>query len=131
MNPSVAGCLNEVQASVDALAKALAQPAPPSQLTASSDALNLQAFKLMALVKQTPSVATQDPSLVRGLRQVAASLAACQAQMARQVALTNQALQMLLPTTAGDTYTSALQGRSGQPYGSAGRRSGEFRAISA
>jgi len=123
--------MDEVQASLDALAAALVPPTQASDLVAKASALNLQAFKLSAAIEQLPSATKTDPRLLQRLRQMALILASCQEHLARHAVLTDQALRMLFPAARSATYDSVAPGRPGQLYGSPGRQSGEFRAVSA
>lgn len=131
MNSLLMSCLDDAQASVDTLAQVLAQPLSASELTAASAAVNEQSFRLLALINQGHTAIENDATLVQRARRVGAMLASCQEHLARHATLADQALRMLLPTVRTDTYAGAMSGRPGQPYGSAGRSSGEFRAVSA
>ncbi|MDD5028822.1 MAG: hypothetical protein PHH58_04855 [Rhodoferax sp.] len=131
MNQHFQAGLDQVEVSVDELAGLLAQATQAGALEAAGVTLNKQVLKLSALMGQAPAAIKKDAVVVQRLRRMAITLASCQAHLARQAALTGLAMQTLFPAVRTDTYASAMIGRPGQPYGSAGRRSGEFRVVSA
>jgi len=124
-------CLQEVRACVQTLEQELAQPTSASSLEAAGASLYVQAFRLTALADKAQVATKKDAKLAQCLHHVAATLVSCQSQLARRAAINAQALQTLLPAARSDTYAGGIRHRAAQPYGSAGRQSGEFKVICA
>lgn len=96
--------------------------------------VDLQAAVLeLARLPQLAAPDRQAPlSLNVRLRQTKASLDACRETLMRRTTLTESSLSTLMPATRSATYAAPATAKySRQPYGSAGRQSGEFRATSA
>lgn len=131
MTNSFESALDAAQVCVQKLQAELALPTSALALEAAGATLYAQAFSLSALVEQAQVATKIDNKLAQRLQHLAATLASCRSQLARRAALNARALQTLVPTARSDTYAGGLRGRSGQPYGSAGRQSGEFKVASA
>jgi hypothetical protein len=72
----------------------------------------------------------QDPQAQLRVKKIAAALSSVRQGLLRQSVVVDRALGALVPAAKSNTYApNAGYGR--QPYGSAGRQSGEFRALSA
>jgi hypothetical protein len=65
------------------------------------------------------------------IRKINAVLGSLREGLMRHSAGVDRALAALVPATKNNTYTPKTGSFARQPYGSAGRQSGEFRAISA
>jgi len=86
-------------------------------------------------LSRLPQLAALDRQLASSLklrmRQTMASFDACREALMRCSFLTESSLGTLIPATRNPTYAPAAARYTRQPYGSAGRQSGEFRAVSA
>lgn len=102
-----------------------------TELTPACTALQSAVLALANLMQQQSAKLDVDPSLKARLRKVALALASCRESLARRAVLTDGALGTLMPATRQDTYVPAANRYARQPYGSAGRQSGEFRATCA
>ena len=72
----------------------------------------------------------QNPQAQLRVKKIAAALSSVRQGLLRQSVVVDRALGALVPAAKSNTYApNAGYGR--QPYGSAGRQSGEFRALSA
>lgn len=106
--------------------------APDSaDLLQASTALQAAVLELSRLVQRTPGGFSKDPSFKLRMRKMSVALASCRESLLRRAFLTQGALSALMPATREDTYSPAAGKYARQPYGSAGRQSGEFRVISA
>jgi len=126
--PSV---LDQVQRSLEALARHLAQPETARALESASAVVQAETFRLAALLEQQTNPLKHDAAWADQVRRIATLLAACRETVARQAVLNQQALQTLLPAQRSATYGATLGARMPSRYASAGSQSGEFRAVSA
>ncbi|MDD2808703.1 hypothetical protein [Rhodoferax sp.] len=65
------------------------------------------------------------------VKKIAVALSAVRQGLLRQSVQVERALATLMPTSQNNTYAPSSGSYGRQPYGSAGRQSGEFRALSA
>jgi len=98
------------------------------QASAGLQAAVIELSRLPQLSGQDRQVTT---SLKLRMRQTMSSFDACREALLRRSFLTDSSLSTLIPATRNSTYAPAAGGYTRQPYGSAGRRSGEFQVISA
>lgn len=92
----------------------------------------LQSMVVLLSKALQPAVAQirQNPSAQLRVKKIAAALSSMRQGVLRQSVVVDRALGALVPAAKRNTYApNAGYGR--QPYGSAGRQSGEFRALSA
>ena len=109
----------------------LLQGSSANDLTPACTALQSAVLDFASLMQQKSVELDAAPSLKARLRKVALTLASCRESLARRAALTDGALGTLMPATRQDTYAPAANRYAHQPYGSAGRQSGEFRVTCA
>jgi len=128
MSDALVDSLQKIELQVQRIAHLMAGAADEELLRACVD-LQGQVSRFYAL---SPELASQRRgTLAMRLRKTAAALASCQENLARKAVLTQQTLQTLFPATRSDTYGAGPAARARQPYGSAGRQSGEFQTICA
>ncbi|APW45600.1 hypothetical protein [Rhodoferax antarcticus] len=122
--------LEIVETHIHQISQQLLEPDSGELLQASTD-LQAVVLELSRLVQRTPAVFTQEPSLKLRMRTISVGLASCRETLLRRAFITQSALSTLMPATRDTIYAPAMGKYSRQPYGSAGRQSGEFRVISA
>lgn len=122
--------LDAIETHISQVSRCLLDPGSGDLLQASTD---LQAAVLG--LSRLPQLSVLDrpvaSSLKLRLRQTMASFDACREALMRRSFLTESSLSTLIPATRNHTYAPAAGRYTRQPYGSAGRQSGEFRVISA
>jgi hypothetical protein len=109
----------------------LLQGSASSDLVPACTALQSAVLDFSSLMQQKSGKLDADPSFKARLHKASLSLASCRESLARRAALTQGALGTLMPATRQNTYSPAASGYARQPYGSAGRQSGEFQMASA
>jgi hypothetical protein len=122
--------LEIIESHIDSVTQML-QGLASADLTPACTALQSAVLAFANLMQQKSAKLDADPSLKARLRQVSLSLASCRESLVRRAALTDGALGTLMPATRQDTYAPAANRYARQPYGSAGRQSGEFRVTCA
>jgi len=122
--------LDTIEAQIYSVTQLL-QDSTSVDLVAACAALQSAMLNFSSVVQQKSANLEADPTFKARLCKVSISLASCRDSMARRAALTQGALAALMPATRQDTYSSAASRYGHQPYGSAGRQSGEFKVISA
>lgn len=129
MSAAVQTCLQDIEAQVQRVAQALSG-ASGDELVEVCDDLQQQIGRLHHLLQLSPlSPSAQLPRVLQA-RKTAAALSSLQENLARRVVLTQQTLQTLFPAAHSDTYSVRSSAHTNL-YGSAGRRSGEFRVVAA
>jgi hypothetical protein len=108
----------------------LLQGSASADLTPACMALQSAMLDFSKLMQHNQVKLDVDSALKARLRKASLSLASCRESLARRAALTQGALGMLMPASRQDTYTPATSRYARQPYGSAGRQSGEFQMTS-
>lgn len=130
MSDAVLDSLAEVEMRVQQVSHLMAGVAGDELVQACAD-LQLHANRFCTLAQEFLVQQPAAASLTMRLHKTAAALASCQENLARHAVLTQQSLQTLFPATKNDTYGVGVGARVRQPYGSAGRQSGEFHVITA
>jgi hypothetical protein len=102
----------------------------PQQLAALAIELQKTSLSLVTWLQRVPKDLQTDPELRTVARRIATQLAVLRESVLRQTARVNQGLGVLMPAAQRDTYAPS-SGLAHTRYGSAGTRSGEFRAFSA
>lgn len=122
--------LDTIEAHINQVSRCLLDPSSGDLVQTSAD-LQTAVLDLSRL----PQLAALDRQLASSLklrmRQTMASFDACREALMRRSFLTESSLGTLIPATRNPTYAPAAARYTRQPYGSAGRQSGEFRAVSA
>lgn len=127
---AIQNCLQDIETLVQRVVQALSG-ASGDELVKVCDDLQQHVSRLQHLLLQSPPSSLAQSHWVLQARKAAAALASLQENLARRAVLTQQTLQTLFPAARSDTYSVRLGLRTNQPYGSAGRRSGEFRVVAA
>lgn len=130
MSAAIQNCLQKIDAQLQRVAQAL-NSASGDELVGICDDLQQQVIELQRLWQRFSPTSSAQSQWVLQIRKAAAALASAQESLARRAVLTQQTLQTLFPAASSDTYTARPGTRTNQPYGSAGRRSGEFQVIAA
>ncbi len=122
--------LDTIDAHLDQVSRCLLDPESGDLVHACA---NLQAAVIeLSRLPQISSLNQELPSPLKlRMRQTMASFDACREALMRRSFLTEISLGTLIPATRNPTYAPAAGRFSRQPYGSAGRQSGEFQVISA
>jgi hypothetical protein len=122
--------LSQFESQLAFLCQSLVQPYPDDLLAAASE---LQATAV-ALAADIPAVASSIRNSAADQQRVkimAAKLISLCEALSRQNVGIERALATLIPTAKTHTYPARSGLSSRQPYGSAGRQSGEFKPVSA
>lgn len=123
--------LDIIDTHINQVSRYLLDPSSGDLRQASVD-LQEAVIALSRLPQLSSSNRQVESSLHMRLRQTKASFDACRETLMRRSILTESSLNTLMPATRSATYAAPATARySRQPYGSAGRQSGEFRATSA
>jgi hypothetical protein len=130
INRLIQSHLDTIDTHISQISRCLLDPGSGDLVQASAD---LQAAVLA--LSRLPQLAALDQQLASSLklrmRQTMASFDACREALMRRSFLTESSLGTLIPAMRNSTYAPAAGRYTRQPYGSAGRQSGEFQAISA
>lgn len=118
--------LDTIDAHLDQVSRCLLDPGSGDLVHASA---NLQAA--VVALSRLPQMSAVEPQLKLRMRHMMASFDACREALMRRRFLTESLLGTLIPATRNHTYAPATGRFTRQPYGSAGRQSGEFQVISA
>jgi hypothetical protein len=122
--------LDAIDAQLSEVSACLLDPDSGDLVQASAD---LQAAVIN--LSRQPQLSALDQSLAAPLKQrmrrTMAAFEACREALSRRSYLTESSLGTLIPATRNHTYGTVAGRHTRQPYGSAGRQSGEFQVISA
>lgn len=127
---SLQSSLEIVETHLKQITQQLLEP-DSGDLLQASNALQAAVLEFSRLVQHTPAVFAQETSLKLRMRKISVSLASCRESLLRRTFITQSALSTLMPAALDTMYSPAAGKYARQPYGSAGRQSGEFRVISA
>ena len=127
---SLQSSLENVETHIHQIHQQLLAPDTGDLLQAST-ALQAAVLAFSRLVQGSPAGFSQEPAFKLRLRALALALASCRETLLRRAFITQSALSTLMPATHEPLYSPAAGQYTRQPYGSAGRQSGEFRVISA
>ena len=130
INFSIQSSLDLVETHLHQVTQLLLEPDSGDLLQAST-ALQTAVLEFSRLAQRATAGLTQDPSLKLRMRKMSVALASCRESLLRRTFITQSALSTLMPATRDNTYAPATGKFTRQPYGSAGRQSGEFRMTSA
>jgi hypothetical protein len=122
--------LDTIETRIRQVSRCLLDPSADGLVQASAD-LQIAVIELSRLPQLSGLDRHVTTSLKLRMRQMMASFDACREALLRRSFLTESSLSTLIPATRNSTYAPAAGGYTRQPYGSAGRRSGEFQVISA
>ncbi len=122
--------LDQIEAQLDEFSRALVGFQTES-LVVASKALQTIAIELSKLMQQRSVDLRADPALHFRMKKIAASLALRRESLLRHAVIVERSLAALVPASQAGTYAPASGVYARQTYGSAGRQSGEFRALSA
>lgn len=130
MNPqNLDSQLSQFEAQLALLSEALLRH-DPTDLVATSIELQSMVVLFSRALQVAAAQIRQNPQAQLRVKKIAATLSAMRQGLLRQSVVVDRALGALVPAAKSNTYApNAGYGR--QPYGSAGRQSGEFRALSA
>jgi|GEM_PF-1046258 len=129
-NSPIQSSLDTIDTHLQLVTRHLLDPQSGDVLQAST-ALQAAVLAFSQLAQRFPADLANQPQLKLRLRRMAAALASCRETLLRHTFITQSALSTLMPATREQTYAPAAGRYPRQPYGSAGRQSGEFRVISA
>lgn len=102
-----------------------------NELVATSAELQSMAVLFSKALQQTASGLRNNPSALLRVKKIHAALTSMREGLLRQRAQVDRALAALVPATQNNTYLPSAGAYGRQPYGSAGRQSGEFSALAA
>jgi len=129
-NHPLQSSLEIIETHICQISRQLLEP-DSGDLLQTSTALQAAVLEFLRLVQRTPAAFTKEPSLKSRMRKMSVALVSCREALLRRAFLTQSALSTLMPATRDATYSPAAGNYARQPYGSAGRQSGEFRVVSA
>lgn len=130
LNRLIQSHLDIIDTHINQVSRCLLDPNSGDLLQASAD-LQAAVLELSRLPQLSALDRQVTPSLKLRMRHTLASFDACREALMRRTYLTESSLSTLIPATRNHTYAPAASRYTRQPYGSAGRQSGEFQAISA
>ena len=127
---SIPASLDTVETHLHHVTQLLLEPDSGDLLQAST-ALQAAVLEFSRLAQRAGADFSKEPALKPRLRKVSAALVSCRETLMRRAFITQSALSTLMPATRDHTYAPVSGKFARQPYGSAGRQSGEFRVTSA
>lgn len=120
--------LSQFEAQLALLSEALAQN-DPNELVATSAELQSMAVLFSRVLQQTAASLRRNPSAQLRVKKINAALGSVREGVIRHGVRVDRALAALVPATQNHTYSPNVGVYGRQPYGSAGRQSGEFSAL--
>ncbi|MDD2880944.1 MAG: hypothetical protein PHQ58_10925 [Rhodoferax sp.] len=131
MNPqSLDSQLSKFEAQLALLSAALIRN-DANELVATSAELQSMAVMFSRVLQQTAASLRHNPAAMLRVKKIHAALGSIREGLLRQRVQVDRSLAALVPASQNNTYSPSAGGYGRQPYGSAGRQSGEFRALSA
>ena len=103
----------------------------PSELVAASAELQSMVVLFAKVIQPVAASLKTNPSAQWRVKRIAAQLDALRQAILRNSVVVDRALATLMPSCQENTYAPKTGAYPRQPYGSAGRQSGEFRSLSA
>ncbi len=100
-------------------------------LVAASNELQTMVVHFSKTLQHSAAQIRQSPSAPARVKKIAAALGSMRQGVLRHGVAVERALAALVPAAQNITYAPGAGAYGRQPYGSAGRQSGEFRALSA
>lgn len=124
------GQLSQFEAQLALLSAALAQH-NANELVAKSAELQSMAVLFSKILQQAAASLKNNPPAQLRVKKIHAMLGSMREGLMRHSVQVERALAALVPASQNNTYAPNAGAYGHQPYGSAGRQSGEFRALSA
>lgn len=100
-------------------------------LVAVSNELQSMVVYFSKTLQHSAAQIRQSPTAPARVKKIAAALGSMRQGVLRHSVAVERALAALVPAAQNNTYAPNTGAYGRQPYGSAGRQSGEFRALSA
>lgn len=122
--------LSDFEAQLALLSEAL-QRRDAHGLVAVSNELQSMVVHFSRALQHAAEQVRQSPSALARVKKIAAALGSMRQGVLRHGVVVDRALAALVPAAQNNTYAPSAGGYGRKPYGSAGRQSGEFRALSA
>jgi len=124
------GQLSHIEAQLALLSEALLRNDANGVVAASHEVQSLAVLFSQALPQVAASLKGNPAAQLR-VRKIAATLGSMREGLLRHSVAVDRALAALVPATKNDTYSPKSGAYARNPYGSAGRQSGEFRGVAA
>ena len=128
--PASQAYLDQIELQLDEFSRALIGFQTESLIVASK-ALQTIAIEFSKVMQQQLVDLRADPALHFRVKRIAASLALRRESLFRHAVIVERSLAALVPSSQSGTYAPSSGLYARQAYGSAGRQSGEFKALSA
>ena len=122
--------LSDLEAQLALLSEALRRQ-DAHGLVAVSNELQSMVVYFSKTLQHPAAQIRQSPGAMARVKKIAAALGSMRQGVLRHSGAAERALVALVPAAQNDTYAPIAGAYGRQPYGSAGRQSGEFRALSA
>lgn len=100
-------------------------------LVAAANELQFMVVHFSRTLQHSAAQIKHSPTAPARVKKIAAALGSLRQGLLRQGVAAERALAALVPAAQCNTYAPNAGAYGRQPYGSAGRQSGEFRALSA
>lgn len=131
MNPqNLDGQLSQFEAQLALLSEALAHN-DANALVATSAQLQSMAVLFSKMLQQTSANLKRNAPAQLRVKKIGAMLGSMREGLMRHSVQVDRALAALVPATQNNTYSPNVSAYGRQPYGSAGRQSGEFQSLKA
>ena len=122
--------LSQFEAQLALLSAALIRNDASELVVASAELQSMAVLFSRVVPQMAPSLRNSPPALMR-VKKIHATLTSMREGLQRQRVQVDRALAALVPATQNNTYSPSAGAYGRQPYGSAGRQSGEFSALTA
>lgn len=122
--------LSQFEAQLALLSEALAQNDAKTLVATSAELQSMVVLFSKILQQTAANLKHNSPALLR-VKKIHATLGSMREGVMRHSVRVDRALAALVPATQNNTYSPSAGAYGRQPYGSAGRQSGEFRSLSA
>ena len=122
--------LSQLEAQLALLSAALVRNDSVELVSAAGQLQSLAVHFSKVLQQAGIGIKDYPPGQVR-VKKIGAALGSLREGLLRRSVSVDRALAALLPAAQTDTYAPKARGYGQQPYGSAGRQSGEFRVLAA
>lgn len=126
----LASQLSQFETQLALLSAALVRNNTDEMLAASAELHALSVVFSKVLQQAAASIRQSPPAQLR-IKKIAANLSSVRQGLIRHSVMVERALAALVPATQNNTYAPSTGAYGRKPYGSAGRQSGEFKALSA
>jgi hypothetical protein len=122
--------LNQFEAQLALLSAALMRN-DANELVATSAELQSMTVLFSRVLQQTAASLRHNPAAFLRVKKIHATLGSVREGLMRHRVQVDRTLAALVPASQNNTYSPNAGGYGRQPYGSAGRQSGEFKSLSA